>query len=191
MQARHKFGAVTMGLHWLMAILVLVAFATGLEGHDEVLMYGVQGLFARQLHETLGLAVFALLFARIVGRLLSRTPEPEPMPRWMHIASKALQGFLYLLMIAVPVTAMLGTGGEGHTIALLNGTEITPPIQVGEAWGERLIGLHHLLANVILWLAGLHAAAALFHHLILRDGVLVSMLPQALTDKLPGTTAIR
>jgi cytochrome b561 len=29
-----------------------------------------------------------------------------------------------------------------------------------------------------MWLAGLHALAALFHHVVLRDGVLVSMLPR-------------
>jgi cytochrome b561 len=36
---------------------------------------------------------------------------------------------------------------------------------------------HTVLGNVIIWLAGLHAAAALFHHYVLRDGVLTSMLP--------------
>jgi cytochrome b561 len=29
-----------------------------------------------------------------------------------------------------------------------------------------------------MWVAGLHALAALFHHFFLRDGVLVSMLPR-------------
>ena len=32
-------------------------------------------------------------------------------------------------------------------------------------------------ATAILWLAGLHAAAAIYHHLVLKDGVLLSMLP--------------
>jgi len=30
-----------------------------------------------------------------------------------------------------------------------------------------------------MWLAGLDAAAALFHHLVLKDGVLSTMLPGA------------
>ncbi|WP_342587451.1 cytochrome b/b6 domain-containing protein [Manganibacter manganicus] len=38
--------------------------------------------------------------------------------------------------------------------------------------------IHTTLGNVILWLAGLHAAAALFHHYYLRDGILKSMLPR-------------
>jgi cytochrome b561 len=43
---------------------------------------------------------------------------------------------------------------------------------------RHLIGdWHALAANAILILAGVHAAAALFHHFILRDGVLRRMLP--------------
>ncbi len=34
-----------------------------------------------------------------------------------------------------------------------------------------------LLGDAILWLAGMHAAAAIYHHLVLKDGVLASMLP--------------
>ena len=42
----------------------------------------------------------------------------------------------------------------------------------------RLIhGWHALAANAILIVAGLHAAAALFHHFILRDATLRRMLP--------------
>jgi cytochrome b561 len=39
-------------------------------------------------------------------------------------------------------------------------------------WGD----VHELLGNVIIWLAGLHAGAAIVHHVLLKDGVLMSML---------------
>ena len=41
----------------------------------------------------------------------------------------------------------------------------------------RWMELHGWLGDAILWLAGLHALAALFHHFVLRDGVMRSMLP--------------
>ena len=42
-----------------------------------------------------------------------------------------------------------------------------------------LIGDRHaLFANAVLIVAGVHAAAALFHHYILRDATLVRMLPR-------------
>ena len=40
-------------------------------------------------------------------------------------------------------------------------------------WGD----VHKFLGDAIMWLAGLHAAAALYHHFILKDGVLATMLP--------------
>jgi cytochrome b561 len=44
------------------------------------------------------------------------------------------------------------------------------------ALAEKIGSLHGLGANIILVLAGLHAAAALFHHYALKDTVLRRML---------------
>jgi cytochrome b561 len=46
------------------------------------------------------------------------------------------------------------------------------------ATGVRFAKVHEWLGDAILWLAGAHAAAALFHHFVLRDGVMLSMLPR-------------
>jgi cytochrome b561 len=37
--------------------------------------------------------------------------------------------------------------------------------------------VHQLLGTTIIWLAGLHAAAAIFHQIVLRDRTLRRMLP--------------
>ncbi len=42
-----------------------------------------------------------------------------------------------------------------------------------------LIGVHEFLADALLILAGIHAAAALLHHWLWRDRTLVRMLPGA------------
>jgi cytochrome b561 len=44
-------------------------------------------------------------------------------------------------------------------------------------WGD----VHEFLGDAIMWFAGLHAAAAIYHHLVLKDGVLSSMLPEKRT----------
>jgi len=46
--------------------------------------------------------------------------------------------------------------------------------------GTRIAEIHTWLGDVVLWVAGLHAAAALYHHVLLLDGVLASMLPARL-----------
>ena len=40
-------------------------------------------------------------------------------------------------------------------------------------WGE----VHGVLGDALMWLAGFHALAALYHHFVLKDGVLRAMLP--------------
>lgn len=38
--------------------------------------------------------------------------------------------------------------------------------------------LHGLAANTVLIVAGLHALAGLFHHYVLKDGLVLRMMPQ-------------
>jgi cytochrome b561 len=47
-----------------------------------------------------------------------------------------------------------------------------------EALGESIASLHTWLGDAILWVAGLHAVAGLYHHFILKDRALLPMLPE-------------
>lgn len=171
-----RYGTVAQLLHWATAVLVLVAFIYG-PGGSEARVYAPSRDFDRHLHETLGSAVLLLAVVRVIWRLLSRRPDPVPVDRWMGLAAATVQGVLYLLLFAVPLTAILGAWLEGHALAYLGGFEITAPIAVSHELGSRIAEIHTWLGDVILWVAGLHAVAALYHHAILKDGVLASMLP--------------
>ena len=114
---RTHYGAVAQILHWLTAILVLVAFIYGLGGSEQR-VYLPSRDFDRQLHETLGLCVFALVVLRVLWRLIDTQPEPPQLARWMEIAGKSVQGLLYLLLFAVPLTAIAGAWLEGHPLTL-------------------------------------------------------------------------
>lgn len=165
-----------MALHWLTAGLVLVAFTLGPGGSEER-VYSAAKDFDRSWHEVLGLAVFSLTAARLAWRIAKASPELPEVPRWMHVASRAVQGLLYLLLFAVPLTAVAGAWLEGHPLTLGLLGEIPPLVAKNHSLGKRIAELHTWLGDTILWVAGLHAAAALFHHFALRDDVLWSMLP--------------
>lgn len=171
-----RYGIVALSFHWVTAILVLAAFIYG-PGGSEQRVYLPARDFDRQLHETLGLCVFALVALRLLWRLVDTRPEPPPLSRWMGIAAKAVQGSLYLLLFALPVTAIAGAWLEGHSLTLLAGVTIASPLGLSHAVGATIATIHTWLGDAILWLAGLHALAALYHHLILKDKVLSSMLP--------------
>lgn len=170
-----RYPALTRLIHWLTALLVVAAFILGPEDLDEMAHPELDpGL---QWHETLGLLVAGLTVLRLLWTLVARRPEPVVSPRWMRIASKAAQGALYLLLLLVPATAVLGSWLEGDALSLLGGIAIAPPVGASDSLGDALLDIHPALADALLWLAGIHAAAALFHHYVLKDGVLASMLP--------------
>jgi len=172
-----RYGPVAQAFHWVTAILVLVAFIYG-PGGSEQRVYSPARDFDRQLHETLGMCVFVLVAMRVLWRTVDARPEPPQVPRWMGIASKAAQWGLYLLLFAVPLTAIAGAWLEGHPLTLLGGIEIPPLLGLSHDLGAQIATLHTWLGDAILWLAGFHAVAALYHHSVLKDGVLASMLPR-------------
>jgi cytochrome b561 len=176
-----RYSAPTQVLHWLTAVLVLVAFIYG-PGGSEQRVYSAARDFDRQLHETLGLSVLALAVVRLLWRAVDRRPAPLPAARWIRIATATVQVTLFALLFAVPLTAISGAWLEGHALTLLGQVAVPPPLAEAHALGSKLAEVHTWLGDAILWLAGAHAAAALLHHFVLGDGVLRSMLPRRKAD---------
>ena len=185
-RAAARYGAVAQAFHWATAVLVLVAFIYG-QGGSEQRVYSPAQDADRQLHETLGLCVFALVLLRMLWRLLDRRPDPPQVPHWMGVAAKAMQWALYVLLLALPLTAIAGAWLEGHSLTLLAGVEIAPPVATSHDAGATLAEIHTWLGDAILWLAGFHALAGLYHHFVRKDSVLASMLPGWLiADRVKG-----
>jgi cytochrome b561 len=176
-QAITQYSAPTKILHWLTAILVLAAFIYGPGGSEER-VYSAGRDFDRQLHETLGLSVLALVVLRVLWRAIDKRPEPPLVPRWMSLAAALVQAALYVLLFAVPLTAITGAWLEGHALTLLGGVALPAPLAESHTLGAKVAKIHAWLGDAIIWLAGAHALAALFHHYVLKDGVLVAMLPR-------------
>src|SRR3569832_1624114 len=103
--SKTSYGPLAQSLHWLTAILVLVAFIYG-PGGSETRVYSEARDFDRRLHETLGLCVLALSFARLVWRAFDERPDPPAVPRWMGLVAKTVQVLLYILLFLVPLSAI-------------------------------------------------------------------------------------
>ena len=175
------YSTTTKIVHWLTAVLVLVAFVYAPGGSEER-VYSAAREFDRQLHETIGLCVFALVVFRVLWRAIDKRPEPLPMARWMSVAASVVQTALYALLFAVPLTAIAGAWLEGHSLTPLWGIALPPPIAESHALGAKIAEIHTWLGDAILWLAGAHTLAGLFHHYVLKDGVLRSMLARRNAD---------
>jgi cytochrome b561 len=176
LSTRFRYGAVAQAFHWLTAILVIAAYFTG-PGGSEQRVYSAAVDITRQTHETLGVAVFVLVLVRLLWRLKDTAPDDPPMKPWMRYSAKLGHLALYSLLIATPVSAIVGAWLEGHPLMLWGFGNVGPMLSPVRDLGLSLAALHPTLGNIILWVAGFHAVAALFHHFFLRDSVFLSMVP--------------
>lgn len=176
LSTRFRYGAVAQVFHWLTAILVVAAYFMG-PGGSEQRVYSSAADFTRQTHETLGVTVFALVLARLLWRWVDSAPDDPPMPPWMRYSAKLVHVALYILLITIPLSAIVGAWLEGHPLTLWGLGNVGPMLPPLRDVGLSVAALHVTLGNIVLWVAGLHAVAALFHHFFLRDHVLRSMVP--------------
>jgi cytochrome b561 len=170
------YGVVAQSFHWLTVLLVGTAYILSPGGSEERI-YSAGLDTAREWHESVGLLLFALVMLRILWRLFHVTPEPIPMAIWMRTSATVVHWALYVLLLAIPLTAIAGAWVEAHPLTILGIGNIGPILAPAHDLGAWLASIHTVLGNVIIWLAGLHASAALFHHYVFRDGTLRSMLP--------------
>jgi cytochrome b561 len=175
---RRRFNLTVIAVHWLtLGLLVLVyAFAE----LREVFPKGSAGRVGLQRwHEVFGLAVFGLVWLRLLVRAVSGTPAIEPAPpRWQALLASAVHVALYGLMIVLPLSGWLMLSADGKPVVWL-GLQLPTLIGPSPWLADALEDLHEALASVGYALIGVHAAAALFHHYVVRDNTLRLMLPGA------------
>lgn len=172
-----RYAKLSMYLHWLMLALFVGVYACielkGLAPRGSTLRsaaLGVHGLF--------GLSIFALVWVRLLGRLMNKAPAISPTPpAWQTGLSHAMHAALYGLMIVTPVLAWLMLAAGGKPMPYFE-FFMPAPIALDPALAKQIKGWHEWLGNLGYWLIGLHAAAGLFHHYYVRDNTLRRMLPR-------------
>ncbi|ADP12220.1 Cytochrome b561-like protein [Erwinia sp. Ejp617] len=171
-----RYGAFSIGLHWLVAAVVYAMFALGLwmvtqEYYDE--WYHK----APELHKSIGMVLFAVMLLRVIWRFLSPPPKPlasySPVVRHSAMAAHVL---LYGLLFAIMFSGYLISTAEGKPVDVF-GVLPVPALFSGTGEQADVAGDVHLwLAWSVVILSALHGLAALKHHFIDRDITLKRML---------------
>jgi len=167
-----RYDNVAIALHWSIALLVVTAFGLGMTVDDFPKAWGTTVV---NIHALLGLAVLALTFVRIAWRMGHRPPamtDAGPLAKLV----KPAHFLLYCLMIAVPLIGMptLFYRGRGLDLGLFAVPAFLP--RVPEIF-HPLTEIHELFAYALVSLAAGHVVAAIYHHLMLRDRLLLRMMP--------------
>jgi superoxide oxidase len=174
-----SYDPVIQTVHWLTLCLIAAIYTAAWVAHSG--LAGEAYLPVMQLHRSFGVSVFALTIFRLAWRRRAQIPAlPEDLAPIQKLAARVNEALLYLLLLAQPVLGVLQTNARGQRVDLFFLGELPAVIGADRPFARQLHDLHALVANVLLALIGLHAGAALFHHLIRRDGVLDAMLPRRL-----------
>ena len=171
-----RYSTASLILHWLMLILLVAVYAA-----IEFREFFPKGSGLREAfktwHFTLGLSVLGLVWLRIAARLIWRTPAtPLEEPAWRRAMATAIHLALYMFMIGMPIAGWLILSAEGETIPFF-GFELPALTGSNEPFADQIEEVHELGGTIGYWIIGIHAAASLFHHYILRDQVLTRMMP--------------
>jgi superoxide oxidase len=169
-----RYSRASVVMHWGMVLLFI-----GLYGAINLADVFDKGTPARQMakdwHFMLGLSVFALVWVRLVLRLLGTAPPIVPAPpAWQEKAGKALHLALYGIMIAAPLLGWAVLSAGAKPIPFF-GWELPALIGPDKALGRQIREVHELLGNLGYFLIGGHAVAALLHHYVIKDNTLRRM----------------
>ena len=165
-----------VALHWL-TLFCLVSGVVLILVRDEV-----AGRAMRQWlldgHRHFGVLVLLLFVARVALRIRSGKLPPAGDPSWFtRIAAALVHAALYAMLLALPLLGWALNDALGKP-AHFFGMALPALVGADEDLADALLGWHQDAAWLLLALVLLHAAAALWHHFVLRDGVLRTMLPK-------------
>ncbi|MEO6012361.1 MAG: cytochrome b/b6 domain-containing protein [Devosia sp.] len=159
---RTGYASIQIGLHWCIASLVVFQLVFGesmvkaTEAAEEGEPIGGTDALLATAHYWVGLSILALVFFRLAVRIWMGTSTSTETNRLLALLVGAVHWAFYTLLVVVPVTGLL---------AIYANPEISE--------------IHALAKPVFIALIAVHAAAALFHQFVLRDGALMRILVPA------------
>ena len=170
-----RYSGVAIGLHWLLALMIVGAFAVGLYMADLPVSPSRLKLFS--YHKWAGVTILALSVLRLLWRLTHRPPADVPMPGWQAKAAHLTHWALYALFFLVPLAGWAYSSAAGFPVVWFGVLPLPDFVPVDKALAELMKERHEALAWALAALVGLHVAGAIKHRLIDKDGLLQRMLP--------------
>lgn len=175
---RQSYDLVSIGLHWLIGGgIALVWLAETARELFEKGSYARDAL--KSVHEPAGTVILVLVLLRLLWRLTHTPPElPGEMRPWERTMAHWTHIVLYLGMLAIPLLGVLTAFSRGRPLDL-GVLQVASPFAGGLARSTRHLikEVHEFAANALITVAFVHAAAALWHHHVRKDGIMSRMLP--------------
>lgn len=174
--SRTGYGLISIIFHWVCAPLILFVFGLGvyMRGLDYYSPWYHRG---PEIHIALGLLIFVLMSLRLLWRARSLSPDPLPtISKTTLLAATLVKYVIYIAVFAICITGYLITTAEGSAASFFGVLSVPATLELSANNIDRAGVLHKYIAWSLIFIVGLHALAALFHHFIKRDRTLMRML---------------
>jgi cytochrome b561 len=166
-----RYHPLHAGLHWLIALLVLMMLGVGKFVLPGVAADDPQKPMMLQTHAYIGGAIAVLLIIRLVLRFTVKRPAPADAGNaFLNFAAAAVHFLLYLLLIGMALSGF-GLYQLANLPAVFSGAQPYP-----QNFFDYLPRAGHGLTSwLLLALVLLHFGAALYHQFVLKDNLLGRM----------------
>ena len=162
-------------LHWTTAVLVLTLIPLGI-----IIANHLGGSFQDalyDLHRSIGALIIVVILVRLFYRF-GHTPPPLPddMPPLQQFAAHATHWALYALLVAQPFIGWAGTSAYPAPIVVFGLFQLPPILAENRPLSDLLLTIHAIMGVAITILVIVHVGAALYHHFVRKDDILLRML---------------
>ena len=168
--SKAKWALSSRIFHWTSALLLIVTWAMILL-HDNS-----DGNQFINLHKAFGVSLLLWTIARLINRLLTKTPPPVPMPKMQVIVGHLTHFVLYGLLIAMPVVGLLMSVYGGRAVSMFGLFEIPVFVTPDRSLARLFNDIHvDIIWPMIIIFTLMHIGAALYHQFIKKDGLIARM----------------
>ncbi len=180
------YGGLTKALHWIIAALFAFQYVAGAvmtRMAPSGVALGLPQSAWYNWHKSIGLVALAIALVRLANRRMGELPPWAPtLVEWEKNFIHRAEQLMYAAMLAMPLSGFVYVMAGGYGVHLFGLWHLPNPIGQWPtlATAAKLL---HLIAAIALALAiAGHVGLVLRHHLVLRDRLLLRMLPRRNRD---------
>lgn len=170
------YNGLAKALHWLVFLLLVAQFTVAWTMPH--IGRGAQPVGLIAWHFSIGMTILLVMLIRLGWRLVTTVPPvPADLSPPLRLLSQVTHVLLYAVLIILPVLGWINANARGFTVWLLGVVPMPALVPAASPFGREMGDIHQIFAWVLLGAAGLHVLGALYHQIILRDGLLRRMVP--------------
>jgi cytochrome b561 len=170
-RTERRYGAVSIGLHWTIAALIVVQIGLGWWMGEGLPDHSPAQARVELIHISVGLTILLLVLVRIGVRLSHPAPAPPARaPLWERALARFTHLVFYVLMLALPLSGWAMVSAGSHPILFWGLPWPHMPglgVLADPAHKPLRRSLHLAHTTILIWIVlanmALHVAGALKH----------------------------